>query len=653
VAQFLDVLNKLLSEQSYIPLKGSSFVIHMTKPPLGLFSLAITFAFLAVCLCASASSARPVADVQEWQPVRDLPEALASHGAIIRGDYLYIVGGRTGDGLPTERVCAAKILRDGSLDTCKGVSALPYPLYFHAVVASLSHLYVLGGWDEQEFHKEVWRAQLLDNGNIGPWLKDRDLDDNRKLVLHDAVLIHDTYLYVIGGQNERQEIQKKVFYAKIGQAGELDEWQSAPDLPLSLDKFSAVVKDNVIYVTGGRDRNKKTRSEVYYAKVDQGKLVDPGWILAPEKLPEPREYHKVLIFDDKLVVLGGKEHISDEDEDTDRHWNSMLYASSMDANASPGGWTLLPGLVESLQRFAAVTLDRNDAHRLYILGGLHGANDYRQTTYQLVAPKPALTLTVTPQNVDGPNDRLTYVISLNSQYTLSNVTISNPIPLGVKVVPNTIHHSSRFVFTQEGSQPGEIFKGYLPGELLPNASLTISYQVEPVSTLSVNTTLTVTNQGATATWLHRGYPGQLTSNTVASSLPYFASLQLNGKLSWPIGNYAELYYTVRYTNGGYHLASPQITNFLPEGVNQLLGYEFSGQNGNCGLTQQTITCHLSELPAWAIGSVTYRVSGAQRATHIPIFNQGATLTWTDDGILAQERSNSVNNLFIFLPIINR
>ncbi len=627
--------------------------MNTTKLRLGLFSVAIGIAFLAICLYAFSSSARPVAHIQEWQPINELPQALASHDAIIHSGYLYIVGGRTAEGLPTTNVCAAKILSNGNLDVCKGVSALPYPLYFHAGIASASHLYILGGFDGHNFYAEIWRAAFSDNGSIGPWVKDRNLYNDRKLVLHDAVLVRDKYLYVIGGQGESEQIQKKVFYAEIWPTGELAGWQSAPDLPIPLDKLSAVVKDNVIYVTGGRDDRMVTRSEIYYAKVGEvGELVKPGWILATERLPEPREYHKALIFDDKLVVLGGKVYVDGGSHD--HELSSMIYASIIEGDGNPKAWKPLPGLIESLQRFAAVNFNKNDADRLYILGGLHGA-EYRKKGYQLVAPSPSLTLTVAPAHIDGLNDRLTYTIILSSQYTLSNVTVSNAIPANVQIVPGTLHFTQGITNTQSASQPGELLQWRLMHELSPSSPITIAYQVELAPTSSTERVITVTNEGVGTTWTYLGYPGNVKSRPAIAPLPYSPILTLSSQLSqYTTSSTKVLTYTINYQNGAYSITDVSITNTIPASVTVISGSPSCSApcipptetGSNPG---EKINWNIGNLKPGEGGQVFYRVRRMPISTNDTfIVNSGAEITWHYQNDKGQQFSNPITTIFPYV-----
>lgn len=628
----------------------------------GWLSVALALGLLALVWSAFAVAARPLADRQEWQPARELPQAVAGHGAVIHDGYLYVVGGRVTSGLSTAAVCSAKILDNGNLDTCKGQSALPFPLTFHAVVSSTTHLYVLGGWDEAKktFHEQIWRAEFGDDGALLHWVEFGRFYEDHKLVFHDALLVNNRYLYVIGGQDDRKQLQKKVFYVDL-QSPYLNpetkklNWQLAPDLDVALDKLSAVVKDRVLYVIGGRD-SKKSRTEVYYIGIDNnGRITGAKWETAA-RLPQPREYHKALLFDGKLVVLGGKEYV--DGGNLDREWNTMIYASAFAPNGNIQAWEPLPGLIESLQRFAAVTVNKDQAERLYILGGLHGA-DYRKTVYQLVGPTPLLTLQVTPVTSRDQNDRLRYTIQLKSLYTLTRVTLENTIPVHVRLVgvptsPATVTLESAV------NQPRDVLAWKVADNPNIPIDVTISYEVELITPPNApGVTIPITNAGVTATWTYLGYPGNGKSDLAVSPLPARPRLSLSGHAeTLPDGGEIITYHIV-FRNGPYPLTKATIHNTIPAGVvavdssyscdDPCLAISAAGKNPN-----EMVEWQLRDLQPNEQGFVAYRV---QRMTDDPLINPGATLHWAfagepDPTMQEPVMSNGTRNppLHFFLPL---
>ncbi|MCE7983968.1 MAG: hypothetical protein DYG89_22570 [Caldilinea sp. CFX5] len=610
----------------------------MPKHRAGFLSLAVVVALLAIGFWTFVVGARPATDLQQWQPDWKLPYPLASHGAVVHDGYLYLVGGRMESGFSTAAVCSAKILSKGKLDVCNGQPGLPAELAFHAVVTSTSHLYVLGGWDERKqiFHNKVWRADFRSDGNLGPWMTYGYFYEKRPLVFHDALLIHNKYLYVIGGQDDRERIQKKVFYVDITSAyvnttTEQLDWRPAPDLPVPLDKLSAVVKGDFIYVTGGRDDHKKTRKEVYYIKIDKtGLIADTEWHTASEKLPEPREYHKAIVFDDRLVILGGKEYKGGGVNDNE--WNSIIYASSIEANGNPHAWSLLPGMIESLQRFAVVTFEKDSAQRLYLLGGLHGA-EYRETAYQLVAPIPGFTLAVAPAYIENA-DRLIYTITLRSPYTLSNVTMSNRLPDNAKIVANTLRASPSISGTPVITEGTQLLRWQLKPNLALPSVVTVAYQVALAAPLANNVIATVTNPGAVATWSYLGYPGSIKSAPGTALLPYAPQLTLTGQTGRSVDGETEVFnYRVYYKNGAYTLTNLSIVNTIPASVTVIPSS--AGCTPLClsavepeNNPEQQMRWNPPTLSPGASGQVFYSVRRLPLSIADGVIkNQGATIHW--------------------------
>ena len=269
------------------------------------YSFAVLIA-LAICtlviVWSSVAYSSPLpTTIGGWFAATPLPEVLASRNAVAKGDTLFVIGGKTPSDKPSAEVYTAQEQTDGSLGAWARSTPLPVPVYLHAVVASATHLYVIGGWDASRSdcctQSAVWRAPFT-SGGVGAWEKLSDYPI--ALDLHDATIVHNR-LYVLGGWTGKAPLSK-VYYAEI-QASGLGAWTPALDLPVKLYRLSVATTNGVIYVTGGYD-DTAAQSTVYYTKVNaDGSLV--GW-QQTTRLPELRYYHETVVQDGKLVVLGGK-----------------------------------------------------------------------------------------------------------------------------------------------------------------------------------------------------------------------------------------------------------------------------------------------------------------------------------------------------------
>ena len=78
-------------------------------------------------------------------------------------------------------------------------------------------------------------------------------------------------------------------------------WSDCPvKLPAKLRRHSSVLYDDKLMVTGGYDGN------VISDKIHEVQVVPPYTVRTFSKMPEPRQFHCTEIFDDGLVILGGR-----------------------------------------------------------------------------------------------------------------------------------------------------------------------------------------------------------------------------------------------------------------------------------------------------------------------------------------------------------
>ena len=188
-------------------------------------------------------------------------------------------------------------------------------------------------------------------------------------------------LYVLGGAtNATVDV---VRYASIDGDGAIGAWQTAPSLPQPLYRHAVTAYNNVIYVVGGfNSSTSQASSAVYYARVNSNGSLGP-WQNA--SLPTARFYHRAVIHDGRLLVLGGIHGTTELAE---------VISAVIDFDGRPLPWEREPDLPETLQRSSAVSVSRDGSDFVYVLGGLHGTA-YRAAVYHSNLP-PTL-----PFSADG------------------------------------------------------------------------------------------------------------------------------------------------------------------------------------------------------------------------------------------------------------
>ncbi len=304
-------------------------------------------------------------------------------GVVAHADqWLYSIGGRDADGKATADVWRARVQADGSLDAWQAQPALPVRLNLHVVVALNGYVYAIGGYDNQNYHSEVWRSQIAADGSLSAWQRDRDYP--LAITLHAATAASGR-IYVSGGYTP-QRGTNHVYFTTQNADGTLGPWQATASLPVSnLYRHAMAATDTTLYVIGGYDGS-NVRREVHAAHINHDGTLGP-W--QTSNLPSPREYLGAVIHDGRLLVLGGRDH-------RDSPGLTHVEAAFINSDGSLGAWTSEPALPEPLYRLGAVTVHRHGSNSVYVLGGLSDDQN-RATVYRFdFPPTPTPTPTLTP-----------------------------------------------------------------------------------------------------------------------------------------------------------------------------------------------------------------------------------------------------------------
>ena len=257
------------------------------------------------------------------------------HAQVATGTHIYVLGGIDAQvdlgisGEPSEqvgpdltrfsdRVLIGEIGTNGALGAWYEGSPLPTVGYYlggyedvagrsdlAAAIYDSKWLYAMGGWSwvrKKDFEgnytyigrnrEEIFRAAILPNGDLGPWVLDGRLPD--PLNKHAAAVVGD-WLYISGGAygtgESAEVVSDRVFKAKINPVGtddgipdgSLGSWEVVlPNLQRALQGHSMVVAPGGtrLVVVGGNNLTGAS-SEAYLSGVslDTGAIGD--WLLLP------------------------------------------------------------------------------------------------------------------------------------------------------------------------------------------------------------------------------------------------------------------------------------------------------------------------------------------------------------------------------------
>ncbi len=435
---------------------------------------------------AQVRATRAQFEIRRWAATTALPQALAQRNTVAHRDHLLVIGGKSDAGLPSPTIYAARRNDDGSLGLWRAAGQLPVGLYLHAAVVVDNSLFIIGGWDGSDTRSNVWYATLGDDGEVFGWQETSALPVG--LDLHDAVFING-HIYVVGGWDGNQA-QQQIYAAAVTAAG-TGTWTEVGLLPTSLYRLAVTAANGYLYVTGGFDSADRDVDVVSSAAVNGTNPLGP-WRAEP-LLPSPRFYHKALIHDGHLVVLGGQNASGALAE---------VVSAPLLADGRLGNWRAEASLPVAIYRFGAATATVNGADVIYVTGGLRGEDETQFNVYHSTVP-PVATPTATPTNTPtptptvtptptpalhlhlyndpatwlAPGDETTYTITYanSGSETLENVEIYNTIPAGSELVDGTIR-SSAGNFSTTGHDPGSTITWRI-GDVAAANSGEVAYRV--------------------------------------------------------------------------------------------------------------------------------------------------------------------------------
>ena len=170
-----------------------------------------------------------------------------------------------------------------------------------AAVVHDGRIYMIGGVDGRIYLRTVESARILADGRLSPWRPRRLLPEARGFA--DAV-VHQGYLYVIGGANGRhgENLLASVVRARIQADGELGQWEILPQ-SLRLPRRCAKVclHGDRLLALGGYAGS--LLDSVEWTRLDNAG--SRPWRLATQTLTRPRYVNAVKRHGEYVYVLGG------------------------------------------------------------------------------------------------------------------------------------------------------------------------------------------------------------------------------------------------------------------------------------------------------------------------------------------------------------
>lgn len=242
-----------------------------------------------------------------WEKEQALPAARAGMAFATDGRWAVIAGGKATVQDVSQDVYIASIWGDGRLGAWKATPfGLPAKRFHTGAVIANGYVYVIGGNDGTNATSSVYRAKIGRGGEVSAWTTLDSLPGPRS---HQAAFVYDNAIYLVAGMAGNPMGDAKplgdVLRATINKDGSLGTWQAISQLDAAFATHAAVVHDGYLYVIGGVEDNKTMSDRVLRAPLQKDGSLGT-WESTSATLPAPRAHvHQVPVLRDHLYSVGG------------------------------------------------------------------------------------------------------------------------------------------------------------------------------------------------------------------------------------------------------------------------------------------------------------------------------------------------------------
>jgi hypothetical protein len=273
-------------------------------------------------LLTGVAQALSTGDVQPWQTTTALPVTTITAASATYNGYEYVLGGQGNN----NAVYYAKLNSDGTVGAWQtSANSIPGLQQWRATaVAYNGYLYDIAGFDGGALN-DVYYAPLNADGSVGTWVSSGStLPDYLESL---TSVVHDGYVYVIGGNEDGSVNVNTVYYAKLNNDGSVGSWTSSGStLPVATRRLASAVYGDYVYVLGGYTSTYS--NAVYYAKLNSDGTVG-AWSTSANVLPQGLEQLTAEAYNGFVYAIGG---------DNGSGPSAAVYYAPINPDGSIGTW---------------------------------------------------------------------------------------------------------------------------------------------------------------------------------------------------------------------------------------------------------------------------------------------------------------------------
>jgi N-acetylneuraminic acid mutarotase len=240
--------------------------------------------------------------IGSWNNTTSFTTVRDFHTSVVHNGYVYVLGGFDGSNKLND-VQYAKINADGTVGPWNSTTSFTTERGGHTSVVYNGYLYVIGGsTDLSNYFNDVQYAKIKADGTVGPWNSTTPFITSRWG--HTSVVLNG-YVYVIGGLDDGANRLNDVQYAKINADGTVGTWNTTTPFITGRNSHTSVVHNGYVYVIGGVNDGANHLNDVQYAKINADGTVGP-WNSTTSFVTE-RSSHTSVVHNGYVYVIGGND----------------------------------------------------------------------------------------------------------------------------------------------------------------------------------------------------------------------------------------------------------------------------------------------------------------------------------------------------------
>ncbi len=323
------------------------------------FSMLFVLLWGAGCDEQQPAESEAVIDFMQgtWQTVAssNVPMHRHENAYVAVGDKFYLIGGR-GD-RPVE-------VYDPATQTWEKKGQAPLEIHHFQAVAFDGKIYVMGAFTGGfPYETPIPNIYTYDPAT-DMWTQGPEIPEDRRRGAAGLV-VHNDKFYLVSGIINGHADGHVTWFDSFDPA--TDTWEVLPDAPHARDHFQVAIIDNKLYAAAGRRSSYATGQTVdlTVAEVDVYDFSTGTWTTLPAtaNIPTQRAGTTSIVYDDKLVVMGGESVRRLASDPADGPPSAHAEVEAYDPET--GSWIAMPRMVQGRHATQAIVYD----DMIYIAAG--------------------------------------------------------------------------------------------------------------------------------------------------------------------------------------------------------------------------------------------------------------------------------------------